>query len=104
MVPTFAPGAVVAAKRNKIIRQFLSKGAVSYKESRTLEQLGLKKSLIFNRLIRQGIIVEVTFDRYFIDLEKYDEEERERRRLVTVLLVLIALGIIVAIAYSFWGS
>jgi len=103
MVPSVTSGAVVAAQRKKIVRQFISTGATSYKESRTLKELGLRNSLIFKKLIRQGIIVEATFDRYFIDLEKYEEEERERRRLVTILLVLIALGFVVALVYRVLG-
>jgi hypothetical protein len=100
MIPTGAPGAVVAIQRKKIIRRFIASGAISYKDSKTLDEIGVRNSLIFKRLLRHGIIHEAYVDRYFLDMERVQEDEQERRRIITILMVLIALGFLVAGIYN----
>jgi hypothetical protein len=100
MIPTGSPGTVVAIQRKKIIRRFIASGAITYKDSKTLDEIGVRDSLIFKRLLRQGLINEAYVDRYYLDMERVQQDTAERRRVVTILVVLIALGFLAAGIYN----
>ena len=67
--------------------------------AKSLDQLGCRSSFVFQRLVSQGVFVEVPGGRYYMDVGRA-EVFRARRRLVllaTAGLVLAAVLILLAL-------
>jgi hypothetical protein len=91
-------GAVIAGRQNRYMRRFQGAGATNSASARTLEELGCRHSFVFSRLVDQGVFVEVSSGRYYIDIEKA-KTFRSRRRMVALMAVGIA---VVTILVLFW--
>lgn len=85
--------AVIVALRHKYIRTFRKAGAVTPERSIRLYDHGLRKSMIFDRLLSQGIIVQLGSDRYYLD--EIRELELKRRRTPLLLIVLMVLLVLI---------
>jgi hypothetical protein len=83
-------GALIAGKQNRYMRRFQDAGATNSASAKTLEELECRQSFVFNRLVDQGVFVEVSTGRYYVDISRA-AAFRSRRRLV----ILIAAGIAV---------
>lgn len=87
--------AIIIARRRKYFKSFRQARALSAGSSIRLADHGIKRSMIFDRLVSQGIIVPVGDDRYYLDEEK---EHEVRKRLLPILLVIFILVLILALA------
>jgi hypothetical protein len=63
-----------------------------------LEELGCRDSFVFSRLVDQGVFVDVSSGRYFVDIERV-KTFRSRRRKVALVAVGVA---VVTIVILFW--
>ena len=90
--------AIIVARQNKYIRTFRQAGAVSAASSIHLSECSLRKSMIFDRLVRQGILVPAGNDRYYLDEAK--EKETRRKRLPVVIIAMIILLIALLIIFN----
>lgn len=90
--------AVIVALRLKYIRTFRKAGAVTPGRSIRLSEHGLRKSMIFERLLSQGIIVQLDNERYYLD--EIREQELKRRKTPVLMIVLIVLFILLMIALN----
>ena len=82
---------VVAAKRRKIIKRFISAGAVSAQTACTREELKLRNRLLWSRLLKSGVIVE-TNGKFYLDKNRLEEVQQQRRKvLIPLLLIIIVL-------------
>ena len=100
MVPISPMPAVIAVQIRKIISRFEQHGAVSPGQARSLEELGLSDRLIFRRLVRNGVIVEVLPGRYYMNLEKLDEFNAMRRKKIAIVLGLIIIGTLIFLLFQ----
>lgn len=89
-------GAIVAGKINRIIRRFEKAGAFTEKTARNHEELGVRKSFLFNRLVNQGVLVEVSQKRYFLHREKLATYIANRRKRVIIALLFIIAILVIA--------
>lgn len=88
-MPPFPAGAIVAGKINRTIRSFDQAGAYTERSARTPEDLGVRKGVIFNRLVNQGVLIELSLQRYFLHRENLAAYQNTRRkRAIIVFLVL----------------
>ncbi len=91
-------GAIVAGKVNRIIRCFEQTGAFSERTARNPEESGIRKDLIFNRLVRNGVLVEVSQNRYFLHRENLAiYQVNRRKRVIIALLVIFTLIVITSL-------
>ena len=93
--------AIIIARRRKYFKSFRQAGALSAGSSIRLADHGIKRSMIFDRLVSQGIIVPVGDDRYYLDEEK---EHEIKKRLMPVLLIIAILVLILVLASMYTNS
>jgi len=92
--------AIIIAMQNRIMNRFMDHNAVSPEQAKTIEDLGLKKNLLFNKLLRRGVLVQTPDERYYIIPEKAAQYKRRRRIIILIVMavVLAAFGLIVWLA------
>ncbi len=85
---------VVLIRMKRYMRVFHKAGATNVSTAIIPEEHGIRKSWVFNKLVRKGIFVPVNNERYYIDIEKETAFKNRRQSIVIVLLLLILAGII----------
>jgi hypothetical protein len=95
--------AVVAilATRKKYIRNFKIAGATSVQTAIKPEDHGIKKGIVFNGLVRQGMVKDAGGGKYYLDLEKETLSAVNRRTALIILLATILLIFLIALAITF---
>jgi len=96
---TFAP-AIVAAARRKMINRFRKAGAISADTAQTAQQIGLRRMILFHRLLRIGVIVAVD-DKYYLDEQRLAEYRLNRR---IILVPIIGLMLVIMILIMLFGK
>lgn len=92
----FPIAAIIVARRNKYIRTFRQAGAISPRRPLRLSDAGLRRSIMFNLLVRQRIIVPVDADMFYLDENREQELHRIKRPLLAIVLVLVLLVILIS--------
>ena len=88
--------AMMIAKQNKYILVLKRLEATSAAKSINFQEYGIRKSLVFNTLLRQGVI-QTFNNRYYLDLIKEEEQRRRRQAIIIMLLILIISAMIISI-------
>ncbi len=95
-----AGGAVVvgaiAVKRKKILAKFRDLGALSPDSAKSSQDLGFRRSLLFRRMVRTGVLVDCGDGRYYLD-ETTQERDQHRRRRRAAWLVAVAIVAMVVV-------
>ncbi len=86
---------VVAARINKYIRRLREKGATSPEKAVTLEDIHMRRSLIFRRLVKREVIVRKGEDKYWLNLQNLESYRKSRRKVVAFFLLLLLLMILI---------
>lgn len=95
-------GAVIAIRRKRLVRRFREAGAMDAQHAVRFEDLGERRSWIFDQMIREGVFSPTPDNRFYMD-ERAALEFLRRRRLrawviggglVVVFILLWALRII----------
>jgi hypothetical protein len=58
---------IIAAAIKKVMRRFRQAGATSPATAQSLPEIGLRRSMIFRRLLARGVVVHAGNDRYYLD-------------------------------------
>lgn len=96
---------VILIQQKKYIRQFEKLAATSSDSAIVPEEYGIRKSLAFNKLVRQQIITEGNDGRYYLQKLRADEHRKKRREILIVLLiVIISALILLAIAVNYFSG
>ena len=94
--------AIIAMKMRRYKEAFRAAGAVTPATAMRPDEVGLRKSVIFDKLVRQRVLVAAGDGRYYLDETRDATVRRSKRKLVLVLLaiilVLLAIGLIAASA------
>lgn len=90
---------IIAARQNQYIRTFRQTGAFSSVTSIRLKDYRLRKSVIFDKLVRQGVIAQAGEDRYYLDQQR-EEEVRKKR----IPLLIVALIVVLIVLLSVWTT
>jgi hypothetical protein len=92
---SFIPSMVailVVIRTKSILNKFRNTGTTAAYTAKTLEDLGLRQSLIFMRFLRRSVIIQVSGNKYYLNEENLTEYRNERRRLlIPILLILLLL-------------
>ena len=97
---------IIAAARKKYLTVFRKQQAVSPAQALTPESAGLKRTMIFRHLVRQGVIVATSANTFYLDEAREQEVQKlvKKRGLMVVSILIIVLLIIVAIAFAGEGA
>lgn len=85
---------IVLNKMKRYIRISRSVNATDVSVAIIPEQYGISDGLIFQKLVRKGILVTVNGQRYYMDEEKKVWWRKRRRKIVIILMVIIILLLI----------
>jgi len=80
---------VILILQHKYIRRFEELGATSYAQSIIPEDHGIRKSLVFRKLLRQQVIIEAADGRYYLDQFLANRQRKRRFSLLVILFVVI---------------
>ncbi len=94
------PGAIVAAMQNRHVRTFRNAGATSESTARSLDELGCWNSPIHRRLVRAGVLREVSGKRFYLDEDAWNAVVRRRRAIFLGLLAILLAFVIILV----WGK
>ena len=95
----------VIAQRNKIIRRFKEAGATSPDRPIDPATRQIRQSLIFNKLVRDGVIVKVSAHHFYLNEARATEYRTQRQQVVGIVLVVVAITIIVLLFLRWlWGG
>jgi hypothetical protein len=91
---TMSSEAYVIIKQNECMRRFRQAGATDPARARTLEDLGLKPSLVFRKMLARDVFREGRApETYFMDESAAEEfVDARRRRVFYMLLLMLALA------------
>lgn len=81
-------------KVKRYIGIFRKAGATNPTRAINPSEHGIRKSLVFGKLVRQGVIVSVDDTLYYLDEEREAAHAKRRHAIVTVVLVVIVVAII----------
>lgn len=96
-VMTNAIFSMIIAKQHKYIRALKKFEATSAAKSVDLKEYGIRKSLAFNKLVREGVIIETFNKRYYLDATKEEEQRRRRQTIIIMLLIFIISAMVISI-------
>lgn len=86
--------AVIAIRRKRLVRAFREAGATDVHHAIELEQLGQRRSWIFEQMTRHGVFVAVAERRYFLNepaAHAFQAACRKRALVFTGVLLLLFL-------------
>jgi hypothetical protein len=94
MNPVFPFPAVIAIKIRKIIDRFKQNGAVTPDHAVYPDSIGISDNLLFRKLTRQGVIVETSPGKFYLNEENLSIYNRNRRTRAAVVMLVIIIAFI----------
>ncbi|MCK6483041.1 MAG: hypothetical protein HUU22_15715 [Phycisphaerae bacterium] len=86
------PAAMIIRRQNQYMRVFQERGATTPRNAQSLEELGLRNSWIFRRMVSRGVFLTSAGDRWFMSEAEADSFVRRRRwKLIGVVAVLLII-------------
>lgn len=86
--------AAIALRRKRILGKFRGLGALSAESARSRQDLGTRRSMVFRRMERLGVLVDCGDEHYYLD-ENAEERERHRRhRRAAWILAAVTVAVI----------
>lgn len=89
----------VRARQKQIVRKFHQAGAVKSFKAIVPAEHGISKGWLFNKLVRDGILLPVHDGRYYLNEIREKELSKRRRDIIGLILMVIAIVILIAV---FW--
>lgn len=83
---------VILLKQKKYIKLFRKVGAIDAEHSISLNDFGIRKSLVFNKMIRRGIFIQCESGKYYINNQAAEDliNLRSRRAKITIIIAVVA--------------
>ena len=78
-------------KQNKYIKLFNDLGAIDLEHSINLDDVGISKRYVFNRMIYRGIFIECEHKRFYIDnqaVARFKENTRKKALILSILILV----------------
>lgn len=86
--------AVMAILR-RYVRIFRKAGATSPSTAIRPPEHGVRNSMLFQKLVRQGVLVKMGDDRYYLDETREAEMRNRRQKAVIIVLAILVIGLII---------
>ena len=87
----------ILIKRNRYLRHFRIIEAVSADKSILLREHGMRRSLIFDKMVSDGIIKQTVSGRFYLDVAREQEVRKRRRSVILLLLVSVLSALVLAL-------
>jgi hypothetical protein len=86
---------VVIHKQNKYIRTYNELGAVDEVHSIRLEEVRIRRSYVFNRMVDRGVFIECGYGKFYIDNDAAArfKEMRRNRAMVSLVVIFVLLAV-----------
>lgn len=84
--------AAILRRQRRIVRAFEAADAVSPSSAVEPQSLGVRRGLVFDGLLRRGVLVPVDGTRFYLDPPAFDRLRSRQRR---AALIMVALALIV---------
>lgn len=81
----------IMARRQKIIRAFKNASAVNTRTAIDTRQYGLGESVVFDKLVRERILVNTGEHHFYLDEITEDAHTKLRRKITITVLIGIAM-------------
>lgn len=92
---------MILRRQNQYMRVFQERGATTPPNARSLEELGLRNSWIFRRMVSRGVFLTSANDRWFMSEAAADNFVRRRRRnligIVAVILIICCMYLVLGL-------
>ena len=92
-MPGMSAGAVIVRRQNRYLRAFRDVRAHSPATACLLEDLSLRNTWVFRRMVRRGVFVQTDGARWYVDEQAAEAFLRGRRNriLITVVVALVVI-------------
>ena len=94
---------IIIVKMRQYKEAFRTAGATTPHSAMRPADAGLRQSLIFDKLVRQGVLVGVGNDRFYLNETRNRAVTHTRRKVLAVLIVIILIFLIIS-AIVAWKS
>lgn len=92
--------AIIAIRMRRYKQAFRTAGATSPAAAIRPADCGLRETLVFHKLVREGILVQVGNGRYYLDETRDAAVMRIRQKLILALLCIIILILLISSAVT----
>jgi hypothetical protein len=92
-----AGGVLIFRRQRQYIQLFNEKGAIDSEHMITLDEIGMKRGLIFNKMLRRGIFIEGESGKFYVDNQAVLKSKGNRG--LRVFLTLLVVTIIFVLCY-----
>jgi hypothetical protein len=82
---------IIVVKIKKLIQRFIDTGTTSPPAAKTPEELNIRTSFLFQRLMRRKVLVETYANRFYLDEEALQEYNNTRRKIMFIVILIIVL-------------
>lgn len=84
-------GAAVIHKQNKLIKFFNEIGAIDAEHAILLNEFGIRRSYVFDRMVLRGVFIECDPGKFYInnDVVPVFREKRRIRAFIALIVVLL---------------
>jgi hypothetical protein len=96
-IPVIIP-IIIEIRLRRIIMKFKESGTTTFNLAKTLNELGIFRGFLFNRLLSKNVIIDAGSERYFLNEDNYIIF-RKNRRVRIILIILFLLSIIAIIDF-----
>jgi hypothetical protein len=90
--------AIIVVRTKKIINRFKLSGTTTPHTAKTAGELNIRENLIFRKLVRRNVLIEVSPGRYYLHNEHLEDYLRARRMrillAISVIIILILIDIL----------
>ena len=86
---------VILIQMKKCIRRFREVNATTPSTAIIPSEHAIRTSFAFRKLVREGVVVPVSNERFYLDEEREIQVRKRRQTLVAILLILVIVGMIV---------
>jgi len=85
------PAIAITIKQKKYVSAFLFNDCTSIEKAKSLDELGLRESLIFSKLESKGVFVKCSGGKYYLDQKNWNQLRKAR-------LIFLAAAILIVVA------
>jgi hypothetical protein len=93
--------AAVNIKIKRIVHKFKNLNALSVKEAVSLDKLNFRLGFIFRRLIKEGVIIETSEKKYYLDEAQLVQFNLERRRRALIIMAITLFVMFLIILFNY---
>jgi uncharacterized membrane-anchored protein len=93
---------VILIVQKRLVRRFRDACATLPAQAMTLQELGVRRSFIFKKMVQKGIFHDAGDDRYYLDEEAADRHFHRAKVGILVVVGLALLGLFIYLIFGVW--